>query len=44
LPSSAQLAAALASDDEVIDVREVDDLDDAGEITHDPGDETEDAA
>ena len=38
LPSSAQLVAALASDDEIIDVREVDDIDtvDAGTIDHTP--------
>jgi recombination protein RecT len=36
LPSSAQLAAAFASDDAVIDIREPADLDDAGPIEHEP--------
>lgn len=34
LPSSAQLVAGLASDEEVLDVREVDDIEDVGLIDH----------
>lgn len=36
LPSSAQLAVAVASDQAVIDVGSADDFDDVGAITHDP--------
>ena len=36
LPSSAQLVAALASDDAVIDVRAVEDIDEVGVIEHTP--------
>jgi hypothetical protein len=41
LPSSAQLVAALNSDDTVLDVRQAETIEDLGEVEHVPTDEVE---